>query len=178
MTHFMMECITYGKDSVNVFYDGENCFFRLLDINRLFDGKIEHYTDNYFLVNVPQVTNTTLVNATRVISDTTLLETADSIYEGLHDKSLKNHKNIGTRLSKIIDFVLYAKDIFKSSRPRKQEFTDRKICAKCRYAYFENATQTAAKFKWCNYLSETGESRPHEGSLCYGFEQKQRKRRS
>jgi hypothetical protein len=49
---------------------------------------------------------------------------------------------------------------------RKVCHTDRKKCKVCRYSYF----YTSGKFMWCNYLEETGNKRPHDGCICYGFE--------
>lgn len=55
--------------------------------------------------------------------------------------------------------------------------TDRELCRKCIHAYF----QTYNKFGWCNYLDDTDRKRPHDGDVCYGFEEpdgkKKRRRR-
>lgn len=45
--------------------------------------------------------------------------------------------------------------------------TDRKICMKCIHSYF----YSPGKFKYCNYLDDTGRKRPHDGDVCYGFEE-------
>ena len=50
--------------------------------------------------------------------------------------------------------------------------TDRKICRKCIHAVFSDD-----RFKYCNYLDDTGERRPHDGNTCYGLEHKNGQKR-
>ena len=55
--------------------------------------------------------------------------------------------------------------------------TDRDICRKCIHSCFSSYTH----FQYCNYLDDTGRKRPHDGDVCYGFEEsngkKKRRRR-
>ncbi|MBP3268716.1 MAG: hypothetical protein J6M07_10435 [Ruminococcus sp.] len=44
---------------------------------------------------------------------------------------------------------------------------DRKVCQKCRFSgYYGKSTNWTG----CNYIIYTGEKRPHDGDICYGFE--------
>jgi hypothetical protein len=55
--------------------------------------------------------------------------------------------------------------------------TDRDICRKCIHSYFTSYTH----FEYCNYLDDTGNRRPHDGDVCYGYEEtngKKKRRRS
>lgn len=49
--------------------------------------------------------------------------------------------------------------------------TDRKKCVNCIYGYFTDR-RNLQTFKWCNYLEETGEQRPHDKDKCYGFKKR------
>lgn len=44
---------------------------------------------------------------------------------------------------------------------------DRKVCRKCRFSGFKGKTD---EWTGCNYIIYTGEKRPHDGDLCYGYE--------
>lgn len=44
--------------------------------------------------------------------------------------------------------------------------TDRELCRKCIHSCFSSYT----RFQYCNYLDDTGNRRPHDGDVCYGFE--------
>ena len=44
---------------------------------------------------------------------------------------------------------------------------DRKVCRKCRFSGFKSKTD---EWTGCNYIIYTGEKRPHNGDICYGFE--------
>lgn len=43
---------------------------------------------------------------------------------------------------------------------------DRKICRICRHSGFRGGDHWTG----CNYIIDTGEKRPHDGDMCYGFE--------
>ena len=44
---------------------------------------------------------------------------------------------------------------------------DRNICRVCRHSGFSS---TSNRWTGCSYILDTGEKRPHDGDMCYGFE--------
>jgi len=171
MNKLRAEKVTKGHEQMTVFFDGSSCFFKMVDINRIFDGHFERYTNAFFMLEQREVRNCTNLNKITVISETDLLETADELYKDVLDGDKRNYKNIIRRIRRLTEYVTYAQKVLKNNKTRKQQFTDRKICAKCRFSYFENDGKHI-KFKWCNYCEYTGNKRPHNGCECYGFEAK------
>jgi hypothetical protein len=51
--------------------------------------------------------------------------------------------------------------------------TDRRKCRKCRYSGFTLSNSWTG----CTYIIRTGEKRPHDGDICYGYELKTDKRK-
>lgn len=171
MNALRAERITHGHDQMIVYSDGKCAFYRLLDINKIFDGHFERYTNAFFLLEQREIRNSINQNKITVISENDLLETADELYKDVLDGDKRNYKNLIRRITRLTDFVIYAREYIENNKSRKQQFTDRKICAKCRFSYFENDGKHF-KFKWCNYCEYTGNKRPHNGCECYGFEAK------
>ena len=52
--------------------------------------------------------------------------------------------------------------------------TDRRKCRRCRYSGF---TSSGNYWTGCTYIIKTGEKRPHDGDICYGYELKTDKRK-
>lgn len=153
---------------VHTFYDGEQLYFKLIDIDRVYVGNLERYTDNITYIEPSDVVKRQVKTKTRVISETAIQEL--DIMLSCLDQNIRG-ETIQKKIKRVTDFVKYAKQNFAGTVKRK--CTDRTMCMKCRYAYFIS-TGRAAKpsFQWCNYLEMTGQRRPHNKYECYGFEER------
>ena len=170
--------LTYDKmeingETVSILYDKRKTLYICrADVNRIFEGHFEHYTNAFFNVDHSTVKGMkdSLVS---IISAKDLIEIADDLYLDVLDGIKNNYKGLARRLRTLTSYVLCIQDEFRKNNWPKQHFTDRKLCARCKYSYFDKAGGSKEnKFRWCNYYEYTRRNRPHCGSECYGFEEK------